>query len=168
MSRIILGLALIAALTLLPGCMYQPSGGLMAGSNGPFTYYSTAEYPKTFVVVDTRTGDNVFEMHIPPGKALVVQFVKDQGDDSVETPDLMRYGIFPITDVSGLLSSSVTVPGTYARRIDLFASEGETYTPPDPNRPIRTDRPEDRPAGWTSEGGPSRDVGSDPLRMYTP
>ena len=148
MSRIILGLALIAALTLLPGCMYQPSGGLMAGSNGPFTYYSTAEYPKTFVVVDTRTGDNVFEMHIPPGKALVVQFVKDQGDDSVETPDLMRYGIFPITDVSGLLSSSVTVPGTY--------------------RPIRTDRPEDRPAGWTSEGGPSRDVGSDPLRMYTP
>ena len=34
------------------------------------------------------------------------------------------------------LSSSVTVPGPYARRVDLFASEGETYTPPDPNRPI--------------------------------
>lgn len=151
-----------------PGCKYQPSGGLFAGSNGTFTYYSTAEYPKTFVVVDTATGENVFEMHIPVGKALVTQFEKDQGDDSKTTPDLMKYGVFPITDVSGLLSSSITVPGPYARRIDIFLTEGETYTPPDEDRPIRTDTKEDRPAGWTDEGGPRDEVQSDPMRLYDP
>ena len=159
----VLLLALVA-----PGCKYQPSGGLFAGSDGPFTYYSTTEYPKTFVVVNTRTGENIFEMHIPVGKALVVQFDKGQGDDSKTTPDLMKYGVFPLSDVSGLLSSSITVPGPYARRIDIFLTEGETYTPPDEDRPIRTDTKEDRPAGWTDEGGPRDEVSSDPMRLYDP
>ena len=150
------------------GCHYQPSGGLFAGSGGPFTYISTEEYPKTFVIVDTATGENVFEMHIPVDKALVVQFDKGHGDDPRTTPDLMKYGVFPLSDISGLLSSSITVPGPYSRRIDIFLTEGETYTPPDENRPIRTDTKEDRPAGWTDEGGPRDEVQSDPMRLYDP
>ncbi|MCH2153442.1 MAG: hypothetical protein MK089_08905 [Phycisphaerales bacterium] len=166
--RLLTGISALVMLVCAVGCTYQPSGGLMAGSNTPFTYYSTAEYPKTFVVVDTRNGDNIFEMHIPPGKALVVKFVKGQGDDAVETPDIMRYSVFPISDVSGVLSSSITVPDPYSRRIDVFVTEGETYTPPDPNREIRTDEKSDRPPGWTSEGGPSKDVGSDAMKFYDP
>ena len=149
-------------------CQYQPSGGLFASSTGSFTYYSTAEYPKTFVLVDTSTGENIFEMHIPVGKALVVQFVKDQGDDETTTPDLMRYGVFPIGGVSGLLSSSIPVPGSYSRRIDIFMTTGEVYTPPDPNRPIRTDTKEDRPPGWTDQGGPRDEVAPDPIKLYDP
>jgi len=162
---------LFAALLLAmgaTGCHYTPGGGLFAGSGGPFTYDSTEEYPKTFVIVDTATGENVFEMHIPPGKSLVVQFDKGHGDDPKSTPDLMKYGVFPMSDTSGLLSSSVTVPGPYSRRIDIFLTEGETYTPPDENRPIRTDAKEDRPAGWTDEGGPRDEVRSDPMRLYDP
>lgn len=161
-------LATIVLALAAPGCNYQPSGGLFAGSNAPFTYYSTPEYPKTFVLVNTRTGENIFEMHIPVGKALVVQFTKDQGDESKTTPDLMRYGVFPMGDVSGLLSSSITVPGAYARRIDIFLTEGEPYTPPDEDRSIRTDKKADRPAGWTDEGGPRDEVAPDPMKLYDP
>ena len=155
-------------ITLFLGGCYTPGGGLFAGSNSPFTYYSTAEYPKTFVLVDTDTGENIFEMHIPVGKALVVEFHKDKGDEPSSTPDMMKYGVFPITDPSGTLGSSMTVPGPYSRRIDIFLTTGEAYTPPDENRPIRTDRKEDRPAGWTSEGGPSDEVAPDPMKFYDP
>ncbi|MBG83905.1 MAG: hypothetical protein CMJ40_05080 [Phycisphaerae bacterium] len=161
-------LALAAILSTGLGGCYTPGGGLFAASNSPFTYFSTPEYPKTFVLVNTKTGENIFEMHIPVGKALVVKFQQGQGDDPSMTPDLMKYGVFPIKDTSGMLTSSITVPGSYSRRIDIFLTTGEAYTPPDENRPIRTDKKEDRPAGWTSEGGPSDEVAPDPMKFYDP
>ncbi len=174
MSRRFASLKVLAFLSIamlvsfgLGGC-YSPGGGLFAGSNSPFTYISTPEYPKTFVLLNTKTGENIFEMHIPVGKALVVKFQKDKGDEPSATPDLMKYGIFPIKDASGSLSSSITVPGSYSRRIDIFLTTGEVYTAPDENRPIRTDKKEDRPEGWTSEGGPSDEVAPDPMNFYNP
>ncbi|MDG2095198.1 MAG: hypothetical protein P8J89_07995 [Phycisphaerales bacterium] len=165
---VLLFLTLAALLLLGPGGCYTPGGGLFAASNSPFTYISTAEYPKTFVLVNTKTGENIFEMNIPAGKALVIKFLQGQGDEPATTPDLMKYGVFPMKDISGLLSSSMTVPGSYSRRIDIFLTTGETYTPPDEDRPIRTDTKEDRPPGWTSEGGPSDEVAPDPMNFYDP
>ena len=63
----VLAILILSTLLLLGagGCYSLPGGGLFAGSNSPFTYISTAEYPKTFVLVNTKTGENIFEMDIP-------------------------------------------------------------------------------------------------------
>jgi len=165
----VLAILILSTLLLLgAGGCYSPGGGLFAGSNSPFTYISTAEYPKTFVLVNTKTGENIFEMDIPVGKGLVVKFLQGQGDEPAATPDLMKYGVFSAKDMNGMLSSSMTVPGPYSRRIDIFLTTGETYTAPDENRPIRTDTKEDRPSGWTSDGGPSDEVAPDPMNFYDP
>ena len=85
-------------------------GGLFAGSNSSFTYISTAEYPKTFVLVNTKTGENIFEMDIPVGKGLVVKFLQGQGDEPAATLIDEVRRLFR-QDMNGMLSPSMTVPG---------------------------------------------------------
>ena len=162
---------LLILLLLLPltatGC-YTPGGGLMASSSGLFsalTYYSTAEEPKTLAVIDLRNGDVIFEMKIPVGKQLVLQFFEGSRDDPVYTPDLMKYQVADIGTKSGSLPNSVTVPDAYSRRIDLFLRTGEKYEAPEPNRQLRTDELLDRPPGWTPTGGKG-DHQPDPMETY--
>ena len=157
-------LTLILLSFALTGC-YTPQGGLMPSSVGSLTYYSTAEEPKSISVIDLRNGDNVFEMKIPVGKQLVIQFYDGSGDDPVYTPDLMKYQIFDIGTQVGSLQNSITVPDAYSRRIDVFMRKGDRYEAPEPNRPLRTDELLDRPAGWTPEGGPA-DFRDDPMTTY--
>ena len=156
------------SLLLLPfaliGC-YTPQGGLLPSSIGALTYYSTAEEPKSVSLIDLRNGDNVFEMKIPVGKQLVIQFYDGSGDDPVYTPDLMKYQIFDIGTQVGALQNSITVPDAYSRRIDVFMRAGDRYEAPEANRPLRTDELLDRPAGWTPAGGPA-DFRDDPMTTY--
>jgi hypothetical protein len=159
-------LLLFFSLTAI-GC-YTPGGGLMASSSGLFsalTYYSTAEEPKTLAVIDLRNGDVIFEIKIPIGKQLVIQFFEGSGDDPVYTPDLMKYSVADIGTTSGSLNNSVTVPDAYSRRIDLFLRHGEKYEAPEPNRQLRTDELLDRPPGWTPKGGKA-DYQHDPMSTY--
>ena len=151
--------------TLLTGGCYSPQGGLMPSSKGALTYYSTAEEPKTVMLLDMRNGENIFEMKIPVGRQLVMQFYADKGDDEVYTPDLMKYEIMELGTSYGSLNNSMTVPDAYSRRIDVFIRPGERYEPAEPNRPLRTDELADRPEGWTPAGG-SDDYRPDPVTTY--
>ena len=157
-------LTLFLLLLALTGC-YTPQGGLMPSSTGALTYFSTAEDPKTISLIDLRNGDNVFEMKIPVGKQLVMQFYDGSGDDPVYTPDLMKYQIFDIGTQVGSLQNSITVPDAYSRRVDVFMRPGEKYEAPEVNRPLRTDELLDRPKGWTPNGGPDN-YRDDPMTTY--
>jgi len=157
-------IGLLLASLLTAGC-YTPQGGLMPSSTGALTYYSTAEEPKTIMILDMRNGENIFEMKIPVGKQFVMQFHAESGDDPVYTPDLMKYEVMDIGNSIGSLNNSITVPGPYSRRIDVFIRQGEKYEAPEPNRPLRTDELADRPAGWTPAGGKD-DYRDDPMTTY--
>ena len=157
-----IGLLLAALFTA--GC-YTPQGGLMPASSGALTYYSTSEEPKTIVLLDMRNGENIFEMKIPVGKQLVMQFYTDSGDDPVYTPDLLKYQVMDLGTQYGSLQNSVTVPDAYSRRIDVFRRPGEKYEAPEPNRQLRTDEVADRPPGWTPQGGKD-DYRPDPITTY--
>ncbi|MDG1899332.1 MAG: hypothetical protein P8I74_05655 [Phycisphaerales bacterium] len=157
-------IALLLTTLLIAGC-YTPQGGLMSSSTGALTYYSTAEEPKTIMILDMRNGENIFEMKIPVGKQLVMQFHDESGDDAVYTPDLMKYEVMEIGTSFGSLNNSITVPNAYSRRIDVFIRQGEKYEAPEPNRPLRTDEMGDRPAGWTPAGGKD-DYRDDPMTTY--
>jgi hypothetical protein len=101
------------------------------------TWDSTAALPKTVVIVDTRTGENVFEINIPMGQQLSVQFFEHKDpQEHPEAPDIMKYTLHPLGRWVGHLDQSVLVPHAWNRRVDVFLQSQEAYTAPDPARKV--------------------------------
>ncbi|MDP7030328.1 MAG: hypothetical protein QF733_08920 [Phycisphaerales bacterium] len=146
----------------LAGCSTLKGGGLLpsaAGTASPITWESTAASPKTIVLVDVRTGENIFEMDIPLGKQLSVQFfqVKDP-QKHPKAPDTMFYGLQPAGQWVGVLDETVAVPHAVNRRIDVFLRTPEPFTPPDPARPVvayEVPRPDDAGAVTSESAEPA-------------
>jgi hypothetical protein len=136
------------------GC-HSPKGGAMPYTGGSHTYFSTPSAPKTLTLVDIRSGDVIWQMDIPVGKQLTIDFDAGKGDDSVYTPDLMRWEVFDLGTEYGSLSNSMTVPSIRALRMDVDVRPTMEYAPDDHEQALRTDQMLDRPDYWTSQGGPA-------------
>ena len=159
--------AITALLFLLLGAcqIYKPGGNAwFEGPKSAMTFYSTEDSPKTVTLVDIRSGERVFIMEIPAGKQLVLDFVEDNGDDPVNTPDLMKWEVFPIGTGYGALSNAMTVPNRWSRRLDTRIRPGIEYAEPEPDRPLRVDEVQDRPDWWTPQGGSVEEY--DPVDGY--
>jgi rhodanese-related sulfurtransferase len=103
------------------------------------TYVSTETRQMTISVVDVRTDEEVFVMHVPPGKQLTMDFRRDGGDDPVVTPDLMRWELFDAGRRTGRLHNALTVPNAASRRIDVFVHQGVEWQTAPPEQRLRTD-----------------------------
>lgn len=148
--------SILALSLLLPvGCdLYKPGGNpWFDGPTSPTTWNSTEHSPKTITIMDTRSGERVFLMEIPVGKKLVIDFEEGGGDDTVQTPDLMRWEVFNHDIGRGALNNAMTVPNATCRRIDVRMRPGTEYAQPEPDRTLRVDELQDRPDWWTPEGG---------------
>ena len=147
--------------------MYTPGGNpFFNGPDSAATYDSTEEFPKTITVIDTRSGERIFVLEIPVGKKLVVDFIEGAGDNTVLTPDLMSWEVFPSSVYYGPLSNSLTVPNRWARRLDVTIRDSSEYASPLSDRPLRVDEINDQPDWWTPEGG--NITPSDPSKGYDP
>jgi hypothetical protein len=134
--------------------MYAPGGNpFFNGPESAATYQSTEEMPKTIVLADTRSGERLFVMEIPVGKKLVIDFIKDSGDNNVLTPDLMMWEVFPNNVNYGPLSNSMTVPNGWSRKLDVTFRNSSEYSNPITDRPLRVDEVNDQPDWWTVDGG---------------
>ena len=142
---------------ILTGC-HGPSGGLFPHTGASQTYVSTEMQPKNVQVVDNRSGEVLFEMEIPVGKQLTIDFVKDRGDDPVYTPDLLRWQLFDIGTRIGSLRSSMSIPAGTSRRIEVSMRPAPEYLAADPNDDLRVDEPDERPDWWSPRGGDRPDV----------
>lgn len=146
--------ALVAASAvgmLLSGC-YYPGGGLFSSTEGPQTYVSTESLQKSVTMVDTRTGEVFFSIDIPPGKQLVIDFERGEGDDPVYTPDLLLYDVFDAGKTTGSLGNSMTVPPAAARRIDMTVVQAPAFRP-GADGPVSPGEISSAPAWWSPEGG---------------
>jgi hypothetical protein len=148
----VLAIGMLGA-SALTAC-HSPSGGVMPYTGASTTYYSTEMSHKTVSVIDLRSNSTIFSVDIPPGKQLTIDFDSGEGDDPVDTPDLMRYEIMDLGTRIGTLHNSMTVPNAASRRVDVAIHKGPRYAAQPPQRPLRTDELADRPAWWTPEGGP--------------
>jgi len=129
----------LIGILLAAGCTLKGGGVLpsAAGTASPLTWESTAACPKTVAIIDTRTGETVFELDIPMGQQLSVQFYEHKDPQKhPEAPDLMKYTLQPLGRWVGHLTQSIEVPHAWNRRIDVFFRTPESYTPPDPTRPV--------------------------------
>jgi hypothetical protein len=148
---IVLALGVIAV--TLAGC-HTPSGGIMPFTGGSTTYYSTEMMQKTVTLVDLRSGEVLFAIDVPVGKQLTIDFDKEEGDDPVNRPDLMRWEIMEQGTSIGKLDNQMSVPNAASRRVDVTLRHGPAYAGAQPPRPLRSDETANRPAWWTPEGGP--------------
>ena len=132
--------ALTMMLILLGSSCTMHDGGYMPMSPGtwsPMTFHSTAAAPKTVAIVDTRTGETVFEVDIPAGQQLSIEFFLDKHrHDKPEAPDYMMYTVHSLGSPIGHLDLRVDVPAPWNRRVDVFLRTMEAYTRPDPTRPV--------------------------------
>ena len=143
---------LLLAGPALSGC-YSPGGNIFHVAGSAMTYYSTQLMPATVTLVDTRTEEAFFSVEIPPGKQLTLDFVRDDGDDPVKTPDLMRYEIFKLGTSTGSLKNSLTVPNAACRRLDVDYRAAPEAVPVPHEQALRLDTEANRPSWWTPLGG---------------
>ncbi len=139
------------SMLVLTGC-HRPEGALMTYTGQTSTYWSTESKPVTVTIVDTRTGKPFFTMEVPVGKQLTLDFVNDEGDDPVLTPDLMRWEVFERGTQMGTLRNAMSVPDSYARRIDVDYRPAPEYAPRPADQALRVDH--EKPDWWTPRGGP--------------
>lgn len=137
----------------LAGC-YAPGGGMMPRTGGPQTFVSTELMQKTIVIYDTRTNEALHTFEIPPGKQLVLDFDDGEGDNPVNTPDLLRWDILDKGTRFGKLHRAMSVPDAASRRLEVMVHRGPAYVAESPLQALRTDQPSDRPDWWTPKGGP--------------
>lgn len=141
---------------LLGACHTTGGAGYTGASQN---YVSSIWSPKTVTIVDTRTNEPVFQMEIPVGRKLSIQFIEDDGDDPVYTPARMRYQLWNADDDFGSLESSMTVPAADSRKVIVDVRQGPEYPPADDSTAGRVDRPQDRPGWWSPDGGTAPDAG---------
>ncbi|MCZ6834455.1 MAG: hypothetical protein O7G85_01645 [Planctomycetota bacterium] len=135
-------------MALATGC-YSPKGGLMPATGGPQTYHSYETLPVTITIVDLRSNDEIFTMHVPPGKQLTFDFQIGEGDDPIYNPDLMRFEVFDMGTDSGKLRNTLSVPAADARRIDVTYRHEYEYRSAQGNVPFHPDQIVNRP-NWTN------------------
>ena len=129
------------AITLgLGGCYWE---GGPAWSDWNETYASTEWQPKSFELIDTRTGEVIWSAEVPVGKQLVVRYRRDVGLDDAVYPDLMNWEIMDAGERFGALENSIPVPGKNARRMDWYLREVPELPPG--MMPARTEGSTDRP-----------------------
>lgn len=151
----------ISTMLLLCGC-YYPRGAWYAHVGQAATYWSTESRPTTITILDTRTMEPFFTVEIPVGKELVLNFKEGEGDNEVQTPDLMLYEVFELGKTTGTLHNSMSIPDRFSRRIDVTYRPAPEYAKTPPDEQDRIDQ--SKPDWWSPEGGPKPNNAA--LEMY--
>ena len=150
--RIMITVIALATALFITGC-HRPQGAFMPSTGDSNTYFSYETRPVTITILDLRTGEEIFSMNVPPGKQLTFDFVEDEGDDPVYTPDIMRYQVFDMGTETGKLRNTLSVPPANARRIDVTYREDYEYRTARGVDRIRKDQLLNRPQWWNPESG---------------
>lgn len=154
--------AIVGGIALTLGGCHGPGGALIGYTGASQTYASTTWSPKTVRVLDLRTNETVFEVDVPVGQQLTIDFIEEGGDDPVYTPSRMRYQIWEVGTRTGKLQNSLTVPSAKDRLVVVDVRQGPEYADGENAATLgRVDDAEDRPGWWSPRGGqiPARESG---------
>lgn len=116
---VLAALALGALITVPSACTYNRVEGNMR-SDDHFTYVSTYDMPITVTLSDLRDGSVIWTFDVPVGRKLSLRFHPGAArGESLEHPDLMRWGEFDKDSWTGAMANSIPVPPATARRLDV-------------------------------------------------
>ncbi len=148
----ILAASVAAGVLTLAGC-YGPRGSWYPYSGNGYTYVSTEMKPVTITVIDTRTEEPFFQLDVPAGKQLTMNFLSGKGDDPVLRPDRMVYAIWDAGTATGTLDNQLTCPPEGCRRIVYDIRNAPEWREEPPEYADRIDSHRQKPAWWTPQGG---------------
>ncbi len=126
------------------GC-YNEGGPGWSADRGALV--STPLQPKTWSVIDTRTGQTVFTIEIPVGKRFIFSFSTGGGDPANGLPDRLAWDLWEPDESFGQPKNRVNVPEPASRRTEwVFRPSPELPTTLKPKAPIPTQPEPSKPA----------------------
>ena len=139
--------ALAAAATLpLVGCY---------ASQDKYPFESRTWSPKTVVLIDTRTEEELWRYEAPVGTTLTLKFASGD-EDNLEFPDEMRWEVKSDIGTEFSDEGEVPAPPEGVRRVDWYLRPAPEYPKPDAPRaeptPLPNPEPEE-PAAEDPEAG---------------
>jgi len=126
LSALVIG---VAALPLLSGCNL---------SQDQYPYESTTWSPKTVVLTDTRTGEELWRYPVPVGVELTVDFETGE-EENLRFPDVMVWEARSTIGTSFRENGEVLSPPEGVRRLDMYLRDKPEY--PRPDAPIAQPAP---------------------------
>jgi hypothetical protein len=133
-ARVLFSCSLVALSSLALGGCYQwgyDPGGPQA-SRDLFTYESTPDLPQTITLKEVSTDETIWSLEIPVGKQVTIRFYDNTNPRNTARPDLMRWRIFDRGTQYGELDSSIPVPPSINRRVDVsLRKQSEAVAKPD-------------------------------------
>jgi hypothetical protein len=147
-NRLTATLLAAAALSALPGCWtpgYTPGG--QGASRDLFTYQSTPDSLKSVSLLNTMTGETVWQIDVPVDHVVVIRFYDNDETSSTPKNSLMRWQIMTPFDASlgGDLNNVIPCPGRGSRQLVMNVQQPEHRRPAATPPPAPLPPPE--PAG---------------------
>jgi len=122
-------LGTVAAMALCTGCVHFPYGQSLNRHN----FVSTPQMPVTLQLLDTMTGETVWELEVPINKMAVVDLDHDARWTAAQTPHMpateIRWGIFEPSQRVGMLNEKKPLSGNPVLLKYVIRERGETYEP---------------------------------------
>lgn len=138
----------LAALALTVA-VAAPLGGCYR-SQDRYTYDSRTWSPKTVVLVDNRTEEEIWRYDVPVGVELRIKFFRGD-EDNLRFPDEMRWEAKSTIGTSFDEKGEIPVPPEEVRRVDWYLRSAPEYPRPDAPaaepKPMPTTSPAQEPAG---------------------
>jgi hypothetical protein len=126
-------LALAASVGLLGGCF--------GNSTDSYPYVSRTFSPKTIVLVDTRTSDELWRYDLGVGNSMKISF--HEGDeDNIIMPDEMRWSVKSGQSDKVIAKGEMPCPPEGVRRIDWYERPTPEYPRPEAPEAEPTPLPE--------------------------
>jgi len=124
-------IARCAAIALAAAAML-PLVGCYASSD-KYPYESRTWSPKTVVLIDTRTNEELWRYEAPVGTTLTLRFFSGD-EDNLRFPDEMRWEVSSDIGTEFSDSGELPAPPEGVRRVDWFLRPTPEYPKPDAPR----------------------------------
>ncbi len=125
------GVVVASSIFATAGCTFWLQPGSQGYENSKQVWSSKQHLPTTLRLVDTISGDALWECEIPAGKWLVTRFFPDGARaDDPEFPDLLKFKVVKAGTNGTLLKNSVDVPSSEHRRWELVVRDTVEISPP--------------------------------------
>lgn len=115
----------MAALALAAAALALPLAGCYTSSDS-YPYVSRTYSPKTFMLIDTRTGEELWRYDLGVGNSMKIRFFP--GDkDNIIMPDEMRWEVKSGQSGKIIAKDELPCPPQGVRRIDWFERDKPEY-----------------------------------------
>ena len=139
-----------SVVAVLAAAAVLPLVGCVGVSTDRFPFESRTWSPKTVVLIDTRTDEELWRYEAPVGTTITVSF-HGGDEENLEFPDEMRWKVKSDIGTDFADEGELPAPPEGVRRVDWYLRPAPEYPKPDAPRAEPTPLPEPEPEASVDE-----------------